>query len=48
MIDVIIGVVVGYLSLWLVYWLFKFVMGKEGMGYGDFKLFVVLGVFIGW
>ena len=42
------GAVGGYLSLWLVYWAFKLVTGKEGMGYGDFKLFAALGAWIGW
>ena len=42
------GAVAGYLSLWLVYWAFKLVTGKEGMGYGDFKLFAALGAWMGW
>ncbi|MBS3805553.1 MAG: prepilin peptidase [Oleiphilaceae bacterium] len=42
------GAVVGYLSLWSVYWLFKLVTGKEGMGYGDFKLLGALGAWLGW
>ncbi|HYW56359.1 MAG TPA: A24 family peptidase [Polaromonas sp.] len=42
------GGVAGYLSLWLVYWAFKLVTGKEGMGYGDFKLFAALGAWFGW
>ena len=42
------GCVAGYLSLWLVYWAFKWVTGKEGMGYGDFKLFAALGAWFGW
>lgn len=42
------GAVAGYLSLWLIYWLFKLVTGKEGMGYGDFKLFAALGAWFGW
>ncbi|MBF7730264.1 prepilin peptidase [Pseudomonas sp. N040] len=42
------GAVAGYLSLWLVYWLFKLVTGKEGMGYGDFKLLAMLGAWGGW
>ena len=46
--DALWGAVAGYLSLWLVYWGFKLVTGKEGMGYGDFKLFAVLGVWFGW
>lgn len=46
--DAVIGAVAGYLSLWSVYWAFKLVTGKEGMGYGDFKLFAALGVWLGW
>jgi len=42
------GAVVGYLSLWAIYWLFKLATGKEGMGYGDFKLFAALGAWFGW
>ena len=42
------GAVAGYLSLWTVYWAFKLVTGKEGMGYGDFKLFAALGAWFGW
>ena len=42
------GAVAGYLSLWLVYWSFKLATGKEGMGYGDFKLFAALGAWFGW
>jgi leader peptidase (prepilin peptidase) / N-methyltransferase len=42
------GAVAGYVSLWLVYWLFKLCTGKEGMGYGDFKLFAALGAWFGW
>jgi leader peptidase (prepilin peptidase)/N-methyltransferase len=38
----------GYLSLWLVYWAFKLATGKEGMGYGDFKLLAALGAWLGW
>jgi leader peptidase (prepilin peptidase)/N-methyltransferase len=44
----IIGVMAGYTSLWLVYHLFKLTTGKEGMGYGDFKLFALLGGWFGW
>lgn len=44
----IIGAAVGYLLLWSVYWLFKLVTGKEGMGYGDFKLLAALGAWMGW
>ena len=46
--DAIIGAAAGYLSLWSVYWLFKLVTGKEGMGYGDFKLLAALGAYTGW
>jgi len=46
--DSIIGAVTGYLSLWSVYQTFKFLTGKEGMGYGDFKLLAVLGAWLGW
>jgi len=46
--DAIIGAVAGYLSLWGVYQLFKLVTGKEGMGYGDFKLLAALGAWLGW
>ena len=42
------GAVAGYLSLWSVYWLFKLITGKEGMGYGDFKLLGALGAWLGW
>jgi leader peptidase (prepilin peptidase)/N-methyltransferase len=42
------GAAVGYLSLWSVYWAFKLATGKEGMGYGDFKLFAALGAWFGW
>ena len=42
-----IGAIVGYLSLWSIYWVFKLLTGKEGMGYGDFKLFAALGVWFG-
>ena len=46
--DALIGAMAGYLSLWLVYWLFKLATGKEGMGYGDFKLLAALGAWLGW
>jgi leader peptidase (prepilin peptidase) / N-methyltransferase len=42
------GCVIGYLSLWSIYWVFKLATGKEGMGYGDFKLFAALGAWFGW
>ncbi|MBY0410850.1 MAG: A24 family peptidase [Burkholderiaceae bacterium] len=44
----VMGAMAGYLSLWLVYWGFKLATGKEGMGYGDFKLFAALGAWFGW
>ncbi len=46
--DAIVGAIAGYLSLWSVYQLFKLVTGKEGMGYGDFKLLAALGAWLGW
>ncbi|MCV2884917.1 A24 family peptidase [Aestuariibacter sp. AA17] len=46
--DAIWGAVAGYLSLWSVYWLFKIVTGKEGMGFGDFKLLAAIGAWVGW
>ncbi|WP_288380341.1 A24 family peptidase [uncultured Massilia sp.] len=46
--DAVIGAAAGYLVLWAVYWLFKLVTGKEGMGYGDFKLLAALGAWLGW
>ena len=46
--DAVIGAVAGYLSLWSVYQLFKLITGKEGMGYGDFKLLAALGAWLGW
>ncbi len=46
--DAVIGAMAGYLALWSVYWLFKLVTGKEGMGYGDFKLLAALGAWMGW
>jgi len=46
--DALWGAVAGYLSLWLVYWSFKLATGKEGMGYGDFKLYAALGAWFGW
>jgi leader peptidase (prepilin peptidase)/N-methyltransferase len=44
----VLGAVIGYLSLWSVYWGFKLTTGKEGMGYGDFKLLAALGAWLGW
>jgi len=46
--DAVFGAIVGYLSLWSVYHLFKLLTGKEGMGYGDFKLLAALGAWLGW
>jgi leader peptidase (prepilin peptidase)/N-methyltransferase len=46
--NALIGAVAGYLVLWLVYWAFKLTTGKEGMGYGDFKLLAALGAWLGW
>jgi len=47
-VTAIVGAVAGYLSLWAVYWFFKLATGKEGMGYGDFKLLAALGAWLGW
>lgn len=46
--DALLGAIFGYLVLWSVYWLFKLATGKEGMGYGDFKLLAALGAWLGW
>ncbi len=46
--SAVIGAMAGYLSLWSVFWLFKLATGKEGMGYGDFKLLAALGAWLGW
>lgn len=46
--EAVLGAAVGYLFLWSVYWLFKLTTGKEGMGYGDFKLLAALGAWLGW
>ncbi len=46
--DAVIGAIAGYLALWVVYWLFKLIRGKEGMGYGDFKLLGAMGAWLGW
>jgi leader peptidase (prepilin peptidase)/N-methyltransferase len=46
--SAILGGAAGYLSLWLVFWAFKLLTGKEGMGYGDFKLFGAIGAWMGW
>ncbi|GIK45955.1 MAG: type 4 prepilin-like proteins leader peptide-processing enzyme [Rhodocyclaceae bacterium] len=46
--SAVIGTAAGYLSLWAVYWSFKLATGKEGMGYGDFKLLAAIGAWLGW
>ena len=46
--DAIVGAMAGYLSLWSIFWAFKLVTGKDGMGYGDFKLLAALGAWLGW
>lgn len=46
--SAVVGAVAGYLALWSIYWVFKLVRGKEGMGYGDFKLLAALGAWLGW
>jgi len=46
--QAVLGAVAGYLSLWAVYWAFKLATGKEGMGYGDFKMNAAVGAFLGW
>ncbi|HMV53897.1 MAG TPA: A24 family peptidase [Rhodocyclaceae bacterium] len=46
--SAVIGAVAGYLTLWSVYWLFKLATGKEGMGFGDFKLLAAIGAWLGW
>ena len=46
--SAVIGAMAGYMSLWSVYWSFKLITGKEGMGYGDFKLLAALGAWLGW
>jgi leader peptidase (prepilin peptidase) / N-methyltransferase len=46
--SAVVGAMAGYLVLWAVYWLFKLVTGKEGMGYGDFKLLAAIGAWFGW
>ena len=48
LLDAVVGAVIGYLFLWSTYWAFKLITGKEGMGYGDFKLFAALGAWMGW
>lgn len=46
--NAVAGAIAGYLVLWIVYWLFKLATGKEGMGYGDFKLLAAIGAWLGW
>lgn len=46
--DAVIGAMAGYMVLWSIFWLFKIITGKEGMGYGDFKLLAAIGAFLGW
>lgn len=46
--DAVVGAMAGYGVLWLVFWLFKLATGKDGMGYGDFKLLAVMGAWMGW
>lgn len=46
--SAVVGAIAGYMILWLVYWLFKLIRGKEGMGYGDFKLLAAIGAWFGW
>lgn len=46
--SAVVGAVAGYLSLWSVYWLFRLATGKEGMGFGDFKLLAAIGAWLGW
>ncbi|MBS1143523.1 MAG: prepilin peptidase [Proteobacteria bacterium] len=46
--SAVIGAMLGYMALWSVFWLFKLATGKEGMGYGDFKLLAALGAWLGW
>jgi leader peptidase (prepilin peptidase)/N-methyltransferase len=48
LVEAVIGAAAGYLVLWLVYWGFKLITGKEGMGYGDFKMNAAVGAFLGW
>lgn len=46
--NAVVGAMAGYLSLWLIYWLFRLATGKEGIGYGDFKMLAALGAWFGW
>ena len=46
--DALAGALIGYISMWSIYWVFKIITTKEGMGHGDFKLFAVIGAWLGW
>jgi leader peptidase (prepilin peptidase)/N-methyltransferase len=46
--SAVIGAIAGYLALWVVFWAYKFATGKDGMGYGDFKLLAAIGAWLGW
>ena len=46
--DAVIGAAAGYLLLWSIYWIYRLLTGKEGMGYGDFKMNAAIGAFVGW
>jgi leader peptidase (prepilin peptidase)/N-methyltransferase len=46
--DAVIGAIIGYMSLWSIFWIHKFITGKSGLGYGDFKLLAALGAWLGW
>ncbi|MBI3730292.1 MAG: prepilin peptidase [Burkholderiales bacterium] len=46
--DAVLGAIIGYLSLWSVYWIYKLIRGREGFGYGDFKLLAAFGAWMGW
>ena len=46
--DAVVGAAAGYLSLWLIYWAYRLATGKEGMGFGDFKMNAAIGAFVGW
>lgn len=48
LVSSVVGAMAGYLTLWVVFWAFKLITGKEGMGYGDFKLLAAIGAFLGW
>ena len=48
LLDAVVGAAAGYLSLWLIYWAYRLATGKEGMGFGDFKMNAAIGAFLGW